>query len=262
MSFEEKAELQEIARFPVLRALIHAVTMESALAEIGRWISEGEKHYMSICTTHTMLECCDDPRMAQIVNDAGLATPDGKPLAWIGRMRGHKVNQVCGPELLPALCDYGQSRGYRHYFYGATDVVLDAMIRNLKKQFPDLIVAGVHSPPFRPLSEEEKKEDIDRINVSGADIVWCGLGTPKQDFWVSENCGKVSASALIPVGAAFNFHAGEIQRAPRWMIACGLEWLYRLLVEPRRLWRRYLLGNTRFVFLCLKDFFATRGRHA
>lgn len=249
------------ACFLVLKVSISSLTMTETLAEVGRWIVSGDQHYMSICTTHTILECCDDSRMAEIVNGAGLATPDGKPLTWIGRMRGCQVNQVCGPELLPALCDYGQSRGYRHYFYGATDAVLDAMIRDLKKQFPDLIVAGVYSPPFRSLSDEEKQADINRINDSEADIVWCGLGTPKQDFWVSENCGKVSASALIPVGAAFNFHAGEIQRAPRWMIACGLEWLYRLLVEPRRLWRRYLIGNTRFIFLCLKDFFATRGSH-
>ena len=242
-----------IPKFSVLKASISALTMASALEQIGRWVAGRDPHYMSICTTHTMLECVDDSRMADIVNRAGLATPDGKPLAWIGRMKGYQVKQTCGPELLPALCDFGRAKGYRHFFYGATDAVLAKMADNLKQRFPDLIIAGTYSPPFRSLSDEEKQADIERINSAEPDILWCGLGTPKQDFWVAEHCGKLTAPVLIPVGAAFNFHAGEIKRAPKWMIACGLEWLYRLLVEPRRLWRRYLIGNIRFVWLCLKD---------
>ncbi len=249
----EESHMSKIERYPIFKATISAVNMDRVLNAIDHWIAVKSPHYMSICTAHTMLECHDDPRLAEVVNNAGIATPDGKPLSLIGRFRGYDVEQVCGPDLMPALCDHGQSRGYRHYFYGATDEVLEKMVANFKNQFPDLQIAGTYSPPFRALTEEEKQGVIDRINATNPDIVWCGLGTPKQDIWVSEHCGKLTASVLIPVGAAFNFHAGEIKRSPKWMTACHLEWLHRLCSEPRRLWRRYLIGNVRFIYLCLKE---------
>jgi N-acetylglucosaminyldiphosphoundecaprenol N-acetyl-beta-D-mannosaminyltransferase len=136
-----------------------------------------------------------------------------------------------------------------HFFYGATDEVLAQLKTNLLKKFPSLQIAGMVSPPFRPLTEAEKEEMSELINASGADIVWCGLGTPKQDYWVAEFRPRLNAFAILAVGAAFNFHAGEVRQSPRWMMRSGLEWLFRLLVEPKRLWRRYLIGNPRFVCL-------------
>jgi N-acetylglucosaminyldiphosphoundecaprenol N-acetyl-beta-D-mannosaminyltransferase len=136
-----------------------------------------------------------------------------------------------------------------HFFYGATDEVLDQLKANLLEKFPDLQIAGMYSPPFRPLTEAEKDAVAERINASGAEIVWCGLGTPKQDYWVAEFRPRLNCAAILAVGAAFNFHAGHVVQAPRWMMRSGLEWLFRLGAEPKRLWRRYLIGIPRFIGL-------------
>lgn len=149
----------------------------------------------------------------------------------------------------------------KHFFYGATDEVLKQLKENLLVKFPGLEIAGMYSPPFRPLTEPEKEDVARLINASGADIVWCGLGTPKQDYWIAEFRPKLRCAAILAVGAAFNFHAGEVRQAPRWMMGCGLEWLFRLYVEPRRLWRRYLIGNPRFVLMVARQFGVAKPRH-
>jgi N-acetylglucosaminyldiphosphoundecaprenol N-acetyl-beta-D-mannosaminyltransferase len=136
-----------------------------------------------------------------------------------------------------------------HFFYGATDEVLAQLKQNLQIKFPGLQIAGMYSPPFRPLEPDEKDEVAAMINASGADIVWCGLGTPKQDYWVAEFRPRLNCAAILAVGAAFNFHAGHVVQAPRWMMKSGLEWLFRLGAEPKRLWRRYIIGNPRFICL-------------
>jgi N-acetylglucosaminyldiphosphoundecaprenol N-acetyl-beta-D-mannosaminyltransferase len=265
------------------------MTIKSATDRVLSWVASGQRHYVNICTADTMVQCFDQPQLAKIVNDAGMATTDGMPLVWLAHHYGFKAaTRVYGPDLMLELCrstaeslkplnveavknekgdfnepsgrlnglnesesrfNTGGSRPVSHFFYGATDEVLAQLKSNLLKKFPDLQIAGMYSPPFRPLTETEKDEVAERINASGADIVWCGLGTPKQDYWVAEFRPRLNCAAILAVGAAFNFHAGHVRQAPRWMMRSGLEWLFRLGVEPKRLWRRYLIGNPRFVCL-------------
>ncbi|MFC1468041.1 WecB/TagA/CpsF family glycosyltransferase [Verrucomicrobiota bacterium] len=240
-------------RYPLGITSVSAMTLPGAVERVAGWIEKGMSHYVNVCTADTMVQCFDRPDMAKLVSESGMATTDGMPLMLQGKLRGYDVTRVYGPDLMLELCKYGESRGYRHYFYGSTDDVLEKLKANLLEKFPDLQVAGMYSPPFRPLTEQEEEEVAERINATKPDIVWCGLGTPKQDYWVAEFQPKVNAAAFIAVGAAFNFHAGEVKQAPRWMMKLSLEWLFRLLVEPRRLWRRYLVGNPRFVMLCLRQ---------
>jgi len=166
-----------------------------------------------------------------------------------------------------AVCERGQDHGVRHFFYGTTAATLSALCDRLTRQFPKIVIAGVHAPPFRPLSAEEERQAADLINAAAPDIVWVGLGTPKQDFWVARMRPVLNAPALIAVGAAFDFHSGRVRQAPRWMMRCGLEWFYRFCREPRRLGRRYLVGNAVFLWLILRQWLCgiprpmRRGRH-
>ncbi len=201
-----------------------------------------------------MLECVDDPALADIVDRATLAVPDGMPLVWLGRRAFPEENvQRCyGPDLMLAVCQAGLATGMRHCLYGSTPEVLEALEANLKTRFPGICIVERIAPPFRALDASEKLAISERINRAMPDVVWVGLGTPKQDLWLGEFREKLDAPVLVAVGAAFNFHAGLLSQAPRWMQRSGLEWFYRLCREPRRLWRRYLLGNPRFVWLLLR----------
>jgi N-acetylglucosaminyldiphosphoundecaprenol N-acetyl-beta-D-mannosaminyltransferase len=175
------------------------------------------------------------------------------PLVWLGRLKGLDVGRVYGPDLMLALCEQGLAEGWRHYFYGATDDVLADLAARLTGRFPSLQIAGAWAPPFRPLTPDEEVDVIARINGARADLVWVGIGTPKQDFWMAHFRSRLEAPVLIAVGAAFNFHAGHVPQAPRWMMAAGLEWLFRLAMEPRRLWRRYVIGIPRFIWLVARQ---------
>ena len=246
-------------RFPAGCVSLSAMTMEGARDRVANWVETGQKHYVNICTADTVVQCYDRPDMAEIVMNAGMATTDGMPLVWLARRFGFAdATRVYGPDLMLELCALSEERGYSHFFYGATDEVLAQLKANLLGKFPKLKIAGMYSPPFRPLEEKEKEEVAKRINAAKPDIVWCGLGTPKQDYWVAEFRPRLECAAILAVGAAFNFHAGHVRQAPRWMMKSGLEWLFRLLVEPRRLWRRYLIGNPRFVFQTLKQWVRAR----
>jgi len=258
-----------LPRFPAGVVSLSAMTLEGAKDRVLNWVATGQRHYVNICTADTMVQCFDRPDLAKIVNEAGMATTDGMPLVWLARHYGFKAaSRVYGPDLMLALCaaTSGDDRSFNstgqkpvsHFFYGATDDVLQKLKTNLLTQFPGLQIAGMYSPPFRPLTDAEKDEVTKMINASEADIVWCGLGTPKQDYWVAEFRPRLNATALLAVGAAFNFHAGQVKQAPRWMMRGGLEWLFRLAVEPKRLWRRYLIGNPRFVGLVAEQMFRRR----
>ncbi len=239
-------------RYPVLATRIAATSIPDVLRQVEGWIERGEHRDVHFCTTDTMLQCVDDPKMAELINAAGLAVPDGMPLVWLGRHHRLKAERVYGPDLMLALCDYGQTRGYRHFFYGGTPEVLEQLEKKLLGRFPQLKIAGRYAPPFRCLTPAEEESVIAEVNASGADIVWCGLGTPRQDFWVAKFRDCLQAKVLLAVGAAFNFHSGQVRQAPRWMMSTGLEWIFRLGMEPRRLWRRYLVGNPRFLYLLWK----------
>ena len=190
---------------------------------------------------------------------ATLATPDGVPLVWALRALGHRgATRIYGPDLMAAFCERAARRGLPIYLYGGRDAGALALLQGrLRERFPGLNIAGAHSPPFRTLSEQEKAEDAARIDASGAAVVWVGTGQPKQEKWMHEMRPRLAAPLLVGVGAAFDFHAGLVSQAPRWMQRSGLEWAYRLSREPRRLWRRYARYNPRF----LAGFAAQYARH-
>jgi N-acetylglucosaminyldiphosphoundecaprenol N-acetyl-beta-D-mannosaminyltransferase len=204
------------------------------------------------------MESQRDERLRQIHNTAGMVTPDGMPLVWLSRMKGFPhAERVCGPDLMPACCERSVARGHRHFFYGAAPGVPELLAARLQARFPGLIVAGCLSPPFGALAPAEDAEIVSRINASDPDIVWVGLSTPKQERWMADHIGLLSARVLIGVGAAFDFHAGLKRRAPRWMQRSGLEWAFRVYTEPRRLWRRYLINNPLFVWRIMQQEFGT-----
>ncbi len=191
----------------------------------------------------------DEAALKRIHNDAGLVTPDGMPLVWLGRLRRQPIDRVYGPDLLLATCERTATKGVRHYFLGGAPGVPELLAEKLRQRFPALVVAGTCSPPFRPLSEEEDRELCARIDDAHADIVWVGFGAPKQERWMAAHRDRLAAPVLIGVGAAFDFHAGLKSQAPRFLQRSGLEWLYRLATEPRRLWKRYLINNPWFLWL-------------
>ena len=239
-------------RVNILGVGISAINMTTALEVIDGWIAQGEHHYICVFPVHSVIECQKDPGLRLIANASGLTTPDGMPLVWLSRLRGyHHVGRVYGPDLMSALCQASVLRRYRHFFYGAAEGVPEKLATVLAQQHPGLHVVGTYAPPFRPLTCEEDEQIVEMINASDADIVWVGLGTPKQDHWMASHVGRIKAPVLVGVGAAFDFHAGLKKQAPRWMQRSGLEWFFRLITEPRRLWRRYLINSPLFVALVL-----------
>jgi N-acetylglucosaminyldiphosphoundecaprenol N-acetyl-beta-D-mannosaminyltransferase len=234
-------------RVNILGVGISAIDQQQAVAEIERWIAEGGMQYVDVCTVHTVMECQNDERLKRIVNASGLSTPDGMPLVWLSWLHGHRsVGRVYGPDLMLALCARAQVTGHRHFFYGGPPGVADRLADRLQARYPSLVVAGTHPSSFRPADSEEDHAVLTSINAAGADIVWVGVGTPKQDYWVARHRSQLTAPVLIAVGAAFDFHAGLKKQAPRWMQRSGLEWLFRLMQEPRRLAFRYLVYNPLF----------------
>ena len=239
-------------RANILGVGVSAVTMARALKVIGEWIVAGDHQYVCVTGVHGVMESQNDPTLRDIHNCAGLVTPDGMPLVWLSRVQGYSfVERVYGPDLMLACCAQSSSNGYRHFFYGGAPGVPERLAGRLQERFPGLVVAGTWSPPFGEPTPAEERATIERINSANPDIVWVGLSTPKQERWMARNVGQLRASVLIGVGAAFDFHAGLKRQAPLWMQHSGLEWLFRLGTEPRRLWRRYLRNNPRFAWRIL-----------
>nr|HID14252.1 glycosyltransferase [Anaerolineae bacterium] len=243
-------DLETLKRVNVLGVGVSAVNMAITLETIEDWIARREPHYVCVTGVHGVMESQRDPEVRRIHNASGLTTPDGMPLVWLSRLRGRRhVERVYGPDLMVALCERSAERQYRHFFYGGARGVPEQLAANLRRRFPRLQVVGTYSPPFRSLTPEEDEQVVQMINQTAPDIVWVGLSTPKQERWMAAHIGRVKAPVLIGVGAAFDFLAGRKKQAPRWMQRSGLEWLFRLLTEPRRLWRRYLINNPLFVLL-------------
>jgi N-acetylglucosaminyldiphosphoundecaprenol N-acetyl-beta-D-mannosaminyltransferase len=241
-----------LGRTNVLGVGISAVNMETALTRIASWISNREKHFVCVTGVHGVMESQSDPDLKAIHNSAGMVTPDGMPMVWLSRMAGaHHVDRVYGPDLMLELCRTSIQNGYRHFFYGGAEGIADLLAARLSEQFPGLKVTGTWTPPFRPLTEAEDSELISRINALQPDIVWVGLSTPKQERFMAAHVGRLNAPVMIGVGAAFDFHAGLKKQAPLWMQRSGLEWVFRLFTEPKRLWRRYLTNNPKFVAFVL-----------
>lgn len=214
-----------------------------------QWIqAKDEGRYCAVLSVHSVMTAFFDPDFRARLNGAALGTSDGMPLVWALRSFGIKdKRRVYGPDLMLALCGQAQRLGHRIFLYGGRPETLGTLCSRLRQRFPRLEIAGAYSPPFRPLTEEEDRRCIEQIRSSQADIVFCGIGLPKQERWMSEHVDRLPGCVLFGVGAAFDFHAGRVRQAPRWMQRCGLEWLFRLSREPARLWRRYLLLTPMFL---------------
>jgi N-acetylglucosaminyldiphosphoundecaprenol N-acetyl-beta-D-mannosaminyltransferase len=252
-----------LANFKILDVNISDTNIEQVCAQIDANIRQRQRGYVCVAPVSTVVSCQEDAAYKQVVNHAQIVTPDGMPIVWLGRMRGRKhIKRTYGPDLMLAVCDKGQARGYRHYLLGATRQTCSRLVSKLKERFPAIQIVGVDCPPFRDLTPEEDLRQIETINAAQPDIVWVGLGSPKQDFWMYRNQQRIHAPVMLGVGAAFDFLSGVKRQAPRWMQCCGLEWFFRLCSEPRRLWRRYLIGNTKFIFFLLREVIQKIGKPA
>ncbi len=226
----------------ILGVLISATTMPQALETIEAWIGRRDSHYITVTPAHAVMDAYRDPDLRRIFNQSGMTTPDGMAIVWLLRLRGYRdVCRVYGPDLMLETCRAGLRHGYRHFLYGGPEGVANALADKLRVQMPGIDIVGTHSPPFRDLTEEEDRFIINLINLATPDIVWVGLSTPKQERWMAAHLGRIEAPVMIGVGAAFDFLSGRKPQAPRWMQHAGLEWLFRLATEPRRLWPRYRL---------------------
>jgi N-acetylglucosaminyldiphosphoundecaprenol N-acetyl-beta-D-mannosaminyltransferase len=229
-----------LARLNVLGVGVTGANMQMAVEAIEGWIREGRRNYATLSGVHGVMESVRDETIRQVHNEAGLVLPDGMPLVWLLRTSGFGfARRVYGPDLMLVLFERSQRAGFRHYLYGATTRTLDLLQSNLRRRFPDAQIMGAHAPPFRLAGASEDADVLAKIDASGADIVWVGLSTPKQELWMASHRPRLRASALIGVGAAFDFHAGLVRQAPTTLQRLSLEWAFRMVIEPRRLWPRY-----------------------
>jgi N-acetylglucosaminyldiphosphoundecaprenol N-acetyl-beta-D-mannosaminyltransferase len=222
---------------------------DDMLTWIDAMISSSERGYLCACNVHTVMASREDPELRAALSAASINVPDGQPLVWAINSLGHSLrSRVYGPELMSRACTQAAEMGHRFYLYGGRNQgALVQLALNLRQLHPGVKIVGGYSPPHRPLSDDEQEAIVSEINHSGADVVWAGIGVPKQEKWMAEVRPRLEAPVLIGVGAAFDFHAGLVPQAPNWIQESGLEWSYRLAHEPRRLWKRYLRYNPKFV---------------
>lgn len=240
----------------ILGVEISIISLEQAVKNIERFVTSGGYHYICASNVHTVVMSQRDSEFRRITNEADIVIPDGMPLVWAARLLGYsQPERVDGPTLMLELCKRGIVTDYSHFFHGGRDGVPESLAESLTTCFPGLKVAGCYSPPFRALTCKEEKQVVKMINESGADILWVGLGAPKQEYWMARHLGRISTPVMIGVGAAFDFHSGTVKRAPRWMQKWSLEWLFRLLQDPQRLLKRYLVSNTVFIIKFAMQFF-------
>jgi len=235
--------------YSILGVRVDAVQVPDVVARMVEWIRGREgSHFIVVTNVHVLMESKHNPSFRNVLDAADLCVPDGMPLVWIGRLRGYLLkHRVYGPDLLMDFCRITNARGYRHFFYGGAPGVPEALAEKLKCEFPMLNVVGTYSPPFRTLTQEEDARVIDMINRARVDVLWVGLGCPKQELWMYEHREQLRVPVAVGVGQAFDIHAGRLRQAPVWMREHGLEWLFRLCAEPRRLWKRYLIYNSEFI---------------
>lgn len=238
--------------YEVLGVPVVATDLAGATDVILSWAKERGGGFVCLRDVPSLMAIKGSEELCRIHERASMVLPDGGPVALVGKLRGYNVKRTCGPDLLEEVCRKSVASGAKHFFFGGKDGVADKLVEELSRRFPGIQIVGTYCPPFRPLSEAERQHVVELIRNSGANIVWVGLSSPKQDVWMCDNYSEFR-SVLIGVGAAFDFHAGEVKRAPVWMQRSMLEWLYRLWSEPRRLWRRYLLLAPQFVFEVILD---------
>jgi len=246
-------------RVNILGVHVSAIDMALATDTLEAWIASRRQSYVCITGVHGVMESWRDSDLRAIHNDAGLVTPDGMPLVWMSHRLGFpNVRRVYGPDLMRAMTAISARRGYRNYYFGGKPGTAEALRDALVHQHPALQVVGTHSPPFGNVSPSEDEEIVATINAARPDIVWVGLSTPKQERWMAAHQGRISAPVMVGVGAAFDFLAGQKPQAPAFMQRNGLEWLFRMATEPRRLAGRYIRNNPAFIYLALRQLLARK----
>ena len=246
------AKTERHLRANILGVGVSALNMERALKLCDEHLQGGGRGYVCVTGVHGIMEAQSDAGFRRIQNASLLTTPDGMPTVWLGHLQGHRdMDRVYGPDFMLEFCRLSVERGYRHYLYGGQPGVAERLKESLERRFPGITIAGVYAPPFRPLRPEEEdalRRDLER---SKSDILWCGLSTPKQERFMAQYVDRLPVKLMVGVGAAFDINSGRTADAPQWVKRMGMQWLHRLLHEPRRLWRRYLYNNPRFVWLAL-----------
>ena len=237
-------------RVNILGVGVSAINMPSALAATEHFLAGSDRSYVCVTGVHGIIEAQDDEGFRDILNGSLLTTPDGMPTVWLGRHNGFKeMTRVYGPDYMIAMCELSIRRGYRHFLYGGKAGVAEQLREELLKRFPGLQIVGTYTPPFRPLNAMEEAELTAQLEALNVDMLWCGLSTPKQERFMRNYLHRLPVKLMVGVGAAFDLLTGNVKETPDWMKKRGLQWLYRLIQEPRRLWRRYLINNPRFVWL-------------
>lgn len=248
MIFEHTIDKASIPTVDILGVDIAAIDMKWLLEFTTAHIYELSGDYICVSNVHTTVTAYEDKEYKEIQNGGILAIPDGGPLSSVGRRRGAKdMSRTTGPSYMGEIIKESEEKGWKHFFYGSTQETLDKLKEELNKSYPGLDIVGMYSPPFRVMTEEEDKGIINEINMASPDFLWVGLGAPKQERWMAAHQGKVKG-LMVGVGAAFDYYAGNIERAPEWMQKTNLEWLYRLLQDPKRLFKRYLITNSKFIW--------------
>jgi N-acetylglucosaminyldiphosphoundecaprenol N-acetyl-beta-D-mannosaminyltransferase len=236
-------------RVNVLGVGISAINMKRAVELADRHIAEGRPGYVCVSPVHAVMEAQTDPAFRSILNSATITTPDGMPLSWIGRFQGFRdMDRVYGPDFMLEMCRLSVQRGYRHFLYGGKPGIAERLKESLTERFPGLEVSGTFTPPFRPLTAGEEVELEATVAAARPHLFWVGLSTPKQERFMAKYVRRLNVPLMVGVGAAFDFHTGNLKEAPRWMKRSGMQWLHRFMQEPRRLGPRYLATNPRFVF--------------
>lgn len=247
-SYERAVDKSAIPICNIMGVDIAAIDMEWLVDYLNRNVKNISGDYICVSNVHTTVTAYEDQEYCKVQNGGIMAIPDGGPLSSVGQKRGFKnMKRTTGPSLMGEIFKISAAEGYRHYFYGSTDETLEKLYSVLTESYPGIQIAGMYSPPFRPMTEDEDKAIVDRINETKPDFVWVGLGAPKQEKWMAAHQGRVEG-LMIGVGAGFDYHAGNIERAPEWMQKSNLEWVYRLLQDPRRLFGRYWHTNTKFIW--------------
>ncbi len=237
----------------VLDTHIDAIGWDEVVSRIASWAAHRQSRVVALCNVHSVVTASQEPAFQTVLSQADLALPDGAPVAWALRREGFSGQQrINGPDLTWRYLQVAEQLGQSVFFYGSTQDTLDRLMVTIKDSFPKLKIVGMESPPYRELSAEEDQAYVDQINQSGANVLFVGLGCPKQEAWMAAHRGRIKA-VMLGVGAAFDYHAGTIQRAPVWMQKIGMEWFHRLLSEPRRLFKRYTVTNSIFIYRMIKN---------
>jgi N-acetylglucosaminyldiphosphoundecaprenol N-acetyl-beta-D-mannosaminyltransferase len=237
-------------RVNVLGVGVNPTNMSETLNLIDSHLRSDRKGYVCVTGVHGIMEAQKKRDLKDVINTSLITIPDGRPTVWVGWLGGFRqMRQVTGPHLMLKLCAQSVDKGYTHFFYGGTPGVADELKQTLQERFPGLKVLGAYTPPFRPLSAEEEQELISRVATLKPDLFWVGLSTPKQERFMAEFVHKLDTKLMLGVGAAFDIHTGRIADSPPWLQAMGLQWLHRMAQDPKRLWKRYLTNNPRFLYL-------------